>query len=59
MKKETKLTENLIRLIELAQSSFKPISACKECGDKLTLPDERKYGICRGCASEFIVRRYL
>lgn len=25
--------------------------ACRECGDKLTLPDEIKYGICRGCAS--------
>lgn len=22
---------------------------CSECGEKLTLPDEIKYGICRGC----------
>lgn len=35
------------------------IPCCKECGDKLTLPDELKYGICRGCGSEFITRRYL
>jgi len=31
----------------------------KECGDKLTFSDEKKYGICRGCGSEFIIRRYL
>lgn len=24
---------------------------CGECGSKLTLPDEIKYGICRGCGS--------
>lgn len=24
---------------------------CNECGSKLTLPDEIKYGICRGCGS--------
>ena len=47
------------RHFDLSASSFRSVSACKECGDKLTFSDEKKYGICRGCGSEFIIRRYL
>jgi hypothetical protein len=46
-----KACQDTLETIKRQQEFNKVKSVCQECGDTLILPDEKKYGLCRGCAS--------